>query len=238
MATEQTKATRVLLETVVLIGVALALALVIKTLFAQAFYIPSGSMKPGLVQNDRILVQKMSYWFGEPDRGEVVVFEDPGSWLTGSATAGPTSPVAKVMARIGLYPTGGHLVKRVIGVEGDVIECCDDEGRLLVNGVALDESDYIDPQRTCNGPMPGNCRWQAGPVPPDSLFVMGDNRDQSADSSVRLCPPGGRDGCDPTEAFVPVDLVVGKVFTVVWPFDHWDLIGTPGVFDEVPEPGN
>ncbi len=118
-------------ETILLVGTALVLAIVIKALFVQAFYIPSESMEPGLVTNDRILVQKVSYWFGDsPDRGDVVVFKDPGGWLSPTEEVGPANPLTKVMAKIGLYPSGGHLVKRVIGVAGDTITCCDDQGRL------------------------------------------------------------------------------------------------------------
>ena len=148
------------IETVVLLGVALVMALVIKTFFVQAFYIPSESMEPGLVTNDRILVQKTSYWFGEPDRGDVVVFEDPGGWLTGPVM-GPQTWLAKGLAKIGLYPTGGHLVKRVIGVAGDTITCCDEQGRIAVNGEPIDEDDFIAPQpdTSCDGPMAfgGSC---------------------------------------------------------------------------------
>ncbi len=103
------------LETLILLVIAVALALGLKTFFVQAFYIPSSSMRPGLVVNDRILVEKPSYWFGgEPERGDVVVFEDPGGWLPGP-DPGPTNAVTRAMAAIGLYPTGGHLVKRVVG---------------------------------------------------------------------------------------------------------------------------
>lgn len=222
------------LETVVLLVVAVVLALVIKTFFVQAFYIPSSSMRPGLVVNDRILVQKPSYWFGgTPQRGDVVVFEDPGNWLGGQA-AGPSGTVSKVLAKIGLYPTGGHLVKRVIGVEGDTIVCCDDEGLLEINGVAVDEDEFIKPQRKCDGPMPGTCDWTAGPVPDGQLFVMGDNRNASADSSARLCVDAGPQ-CDPDNAYVPVDLVVGKVFSLVWPLGRAELIGRPDVFEDVPD---
>ena len=129
-------------ETILLLVVALGLAILIKAVLVQAFYIPSESMEPGLVRNDRILVQKVSYWFGgSPERGDVVVFEDPGGWL-GAEAVGPPNAVTKVMAKIGLYPSGGHLVKRVIGVAGDKIHCCDDQGRIEVNGVPLDEKDY------------------------------------------------------------------------------------------------
>ena len=134
-------------ESILLLGIALVLAIVIKTFFVQAFYIPSESMEPGLIRNDRILVQKVSYWFGgDPSRGDVVVFEDPGGWLTGEEPK-PTG-LASLLSKVGLYPTGGHLVKRVIGTEGDVIECCDDEGRILVNGEPIDESKYIAKRKT------------------------------------------------------------------------------------------
>ncbi|MGB0101227.1 MAG: signal peptidase I [Nocardioides sp.] len=225
-------------ETLLLLVVAVGLALVIKTLLVQAFYIPSPSMVPGLVENDRILVEKPSYWFGgEPQRGDVVVFEDPGSWLGPAEQAGPTNPVAKAMSRIGLYPTGGHLVKRVIGVSGDTVECCDAEGRIMVNGQPLDEDDYVNnPQRVdCRGPMgPGDCDWSSGVIPDGALFVMGDNRAESADSSFRLCRADD-DTCDPDDAFVDNDLVVGKVFAVIWPQDRWDWLTRPATFADVPD---
>jgi signal peptidase I len=226
------------LETIVLLGLAILLAVVVKTFFVQAFYIPSGSMKPGLVINDRIMVQKVSYWGDDtPDRGEIVVFEDPGGWLDVAPT-GPTNNLTKLLAKIGLFPTGGHLVKRVIGVAGDTVQCCDDEGRLEINGVAVDEDSFIADQKRCDGPMPSQCRsdWEVV-VPDGRLFVMGDNRGASADSSARLCDAGSR-GCDPDDAFVPVDLVVGKVFALVWPVGHFRFIGTPEVFDAVPEPSS
>ena len=224
------------LETVVLLALAIVLAVVVKTFFVQAFYIPSGSMKPGLVINDRIMVQKVSYWGDDgPDRGEIVVFEDPGGWLD-DAQAGPTNNLTKLLAKIGLFPTGGHLVKRVIGVGGDTIQCCDADGHLEINGVAIDEDDFIAPQNECDGPMPSGCRndWVAE-VPEGELFVMGDNRAASADSSARLCEETQR-RCDPEAAFVPVDLVVGKVFALVWPLGHFRFIGTPDAFEDVPDP--
>ena len=223
------------LETAILLVVALGMALLIKTFLVQAFYIPSASMEPGLVENDRILVQKPSYWFGDgPSRGDVVVFEDPGGWLNGPEP-GPQTVLAKGLAKIGLYPTGGHLVKRVIGTAGDTITCCDADGKLEINGVAIEEDDFIRPQQKCDGPMPTGCRedWSVT-VPEDRLFVMGDNRNASADSSDRLCG-ANQPKCDEDRAFVPVDLVVGKVFTLVWPPSHAELIGRPDVFDTVPD---
>lgn len=219
-----------------LLVLALALAVLVKTFLAQAFYIPSGSMRPGLDVNDRILVQKVSYWGGgSPDRGDVVVFEDPGGWL-GGTPPGPTGTVSRLLAKVGLYPTGGHLVKRVVGVAGDTVECCDVAGRLVINGVAVDEDDFIVPQQDCDGPMPSDCRgrWEVT-VPEDRLFVMGDNRAASADSSARLCGPPD-EGCDDSDAFVPEELVVGKVFAVVWPLRRLELVGSVDAFDDVPDP--
>ena len=147
-------------------------------------------MEPGLVQNDRILVQKWSYWGSkEPERGDVVVFKDPGDWLPPEGAAGgPSGNVQKLLEKVGLYPSGGHLVKRVIGVEGDTIKCCDSNGLISVNGTPLDEP-YLSNAGECNGPMIPSCRWTAGPIPEDSLFVMGDHRDMSGDSSAHLCLP-------------------------------------------------
>ncbi|WP_205474233.1 signal peptidase I [Nocardioides sp. SYSU D00038] len=224
-------------ESLLLLGFALVLAVVIKAFLVQAFYIPSESMEPGLVKNDRILVQKPSYWFGEPERGDVVVFEDPGGWL-GAADAGPEGGVTGLLAKVGLYPEGGHLVKRVIGTAGDVITCCDADGRISVNGQALDEDDYVTLDRKkakCNGPMTGNCSWQAGPVPEGHVFVMGDHRDDSADSTVHMCTPEETD-CVSGQEFVPVDLVVGKVFALVWPLSHFSGVGRADSFDDVPDP--
>ncbi|WP_337191399.1 signal peptidase I [Nocardioides flavescens] len=224
-------------ESLVLLVVAVVLAVVLKTFFVQAFYIPSESMEPGLVKDDRILVQKVSHWRGSPQRGDVVVFEDPGGWLPTDEVPGPGNPVTEVLTRVGLMPSGGHLVKRVIGVAGDTIVCCDDNGDLQVNGVAIDESGYVrdDPDSPCNGPMPASkCNWTAGPVPVGHVFVMGDNRANSADSSQKLCLPDVTD-CVPGREFVPDDLVVGKVFALVWPLSRFGgVTGAGSTFDEVP----
>lgn len=226
---------RVVAETVVLVLVAIVLAVVVKTFFVQAFYIPSGSMLPGLKINDRILVEKPSYWFGDgPSRGDIVVFKDPGDWLPAEDDAAPSGAVATTLAKIGLYPTGGHLVKRVIGVAGDKVVCCDDQGRISVNGTPLDEDSYIAPQSACNGPMAG-CKGWSATVPKGRLFVMGDNRGESADSSYHLCT-NASSSCQPGGAFVPVSDVVGKVFSLVWPAGDAKWIKRPADFAKVASP--
>ena len=226
-------------ETLILLVVAVVLAVVLKAFFVQAFYIPSESMEPGLVKNDRILVQKVSYWGGgSPERGDVVVFADPGGWLGTTDATGPDNALTQALEKIGLYPSGGHLVKRVIGVAGDTITCCDDAGRLSVNGVPIDESDYIKDEENlaCAGPMTGNCSWTAGPVPLGHVFVMGDNRAHSADSTVHMCIEGQTE-CVPGHEFVSTDLIVGKVFALVWPLSHFGGVGGSDAFDKVPDGG-
>ncbi len=203
-----------------LLGIALVLAIVIKAFFMQAFYIPSASMNDTLVKNDRILVQKVSYWGGDgPHRGDIVVFADPGGWLDATESQGPNSPVARVLELFGLYPTGGHLVKRVIGVGGDEVKCCDPQGRITVNGVPLNEKSYL-----ARGEKPSMINFDVK-VQPGFVWVQGDNRSNSADSRVHLGDPGGGQ--------VPVDDVVGKVFAVVWPFGHAKALHTPATFGSV-----
>jgi signal peptidase I len=204
-------------ETILLLVLALVLAIVIKALFMQAFYIPSGSMNDTLVLNDRILVEKVSYWGdGEPQRGDIVVFSDPGGWLEGAAAQPTTNPIVRGLELFGLYPTGGHLVKRVIGVGGDEVKCCDKQGRIMVNGVPLNEQAYL-----AEGEKPSLIDFDVK-VQQGYLWVQGDNRSNSADSRVHLGDPGGGQ--------VPVDDVVGKVFAVVWPLSHAKLIERPATF--------
>ena len=224
-------------ETLILLVIAVLLAVVLKAFFVQAFYIPSESMEPGLVKNDRILVQKVSYWGGgSPERGDVVVFEDPGGWLGADDITGPDNAITKALEKIGLFPSGGHLVKRVVGVEGDTITCCDDQGRISVNGVAVDETGYVKDEENvdCAGPMTGNCSWSAGPVPEGHVFVMGDNRAHSADSTVHMCIEGQTE-CVPGREFVSTDLIVGKVFALVWPMSHFGGVDGSDGLAKVPD---
>ena len=227
------------LETILLLGFATVLAVLIKTFLLQAFYIPSQSMEPGLVKDDRILVQKVSYWgSGAPERGDVVVFEDPGGWLTGMSGSAPANPVVRVLSKIGLYPEGGHLVKRVIGLPGDTVECCEAKGRLKVNGQPVDEPYIRMPVAGCAGPNPSQCErdWTSGVIPEGNIWVMGDNRGSSADSSAHMCNAQAQTDCVPGHEFVPIDAVVGKVFVLLWPASRFEWVGTPDAFADVPDP--
>ena len=207
-------------ELFLLLGLALVLAVGIKALVMQAFYIPSGSMNDTLVFNDRILVQKISYWGeADPERGDVVVFADPGGWLSGEEVPRPRNVAVQGLEWVGLFPTGGHLVKRVIAVGGDTVQCCDRKGRVRVNGTPLAEGSYLAP-----GEEPSLVTFKQV-VPEGYLWVMGDNRSQSADSRAHLGDPGG--------GFVPVEDVVGKVFAVVWPIDNSKLLRRPGAYEAV-----
>jgi len=208
-------------ETILLLGIALVLAILIKMFFVQAFYIPSPSMEPQFIKNDRILVEKVSYWgSGTPQPGDIVVFKDPGGWLDKEESQGPTNPMAQVLEKIGLYPSGGHLVKRVIGVGGDRVVCCDARGRITVNGTPLHERSYL-PQ----GTKPSLTKFDVV-VKPGHLWVMGDNRGDSYDSRGHMGGPGGGQ--------VPADLVVGKVVALIWPWGRMEVIHRPSTFQDVP----
>jgi signal peptidase I len=203
------------LELLLLLVLALALSVGVKTFLVQMFFVPSESMEPLFVRDDRILVQKVSYWRGEVRRGDVVVFEDRGHWLP---SVPALNAVQRALSTIGLYPTGGHLVKRVIGVGGDRVRCCDAQGRVTVNGVALDEGSYLEP-----GARPSERPFDVT-VPAGRLWVMGDNRSNSEDSRFHTDLPGG--------GTIDADSVVGKVWVIVWPAGRWDHITRPQTFDQ------
>ncbi len=203
-------------ETVLLLVLALVVSAIVKTFFVQMFFVPSGSMRPLFVDNDRILVQKISYWTGSVQRGDVVVFDDPGGRWLGTEGAPQLSPFQKALSEVGLYPTGGHLVKRVIGVGGDHVACCDDSGRVTVNGVPLQERSYI-----ASGADPSDRRFDVH-VPRGRLWVMGDNRGNSEDSRFHQDLPGG--------GTVPEKDVVGKVWAIVWPLGRAHLLHEPATY--------
>jgi signal peptidase I len=206
------------LELVLLLVGALLLSVVLKAYVVQMFFVPSQSMGPLFRVDDRILVQKISYWSGDVERGDVVVFEDPGGWLSGEPVL---NRVQQLMSAVGLYPTGGHLVKRVVAVGGDQVACCDDAGRVTVNGVALEEEGYLAQPRT------PSARDFDVTVPEGRLWVMGDNRANSEDSRFHQQQDLGT---------IPESAVVGKVWAVVWPADRWDLVGRPETFESLDPP--
>ena len=204
-------------ETILLLVLALLVSAIVKTFFVQMFFVPSGSMRPLFVEDDRILVQKISYWNDDVQRGDVVVFDDPGGRWLGSEGVPKLSPAQKVLSEVGLYPTGGHLVKRVIGVGGDRVICCDEDGRITVNGVPLSEKAYLMP-----GATPSDRPFDVK-VPKGRLWVMGDNRSNSEDSRFHQDLPGG--------GTVPENDVVGKVYAIVWPFDRAHRLKEPDTFE-------
>jgi signal peptidase I len=204
-------------ETIGLLVLALVVSAVIKTFFVQMFFVPSGSMRPLFVDDDRILVQKISYWTGSVKRGDVVVFDDPGGRWLGSEGVPRLSPLQKGLSEVGLYPTGGHLVKRVIGIGGDRVACCDPSGRVTVNGVPLNEKSYVMP-----GSPPSERPFHVT-VPEGRIWVMGDNRGNSEDSRFHRDLPGG--------GSVPDKDVVGKVWAIVWPLGRAHLLHEPTTFE-------
>lgn len=214
-------------ETVVVLASALVLSLLIKTFLAQAFYIPSASMHDTLIEGDRVLVSKLTPGPFELERGDIVVFKDPGGWLVvppAMPQGALSEAVTSALTFIGLLPqdAGEHLIKRVIGLPGDEVACCDAQGRLTVNGVAIDEP-YLHP-----GSVPSEVEFTAV-VPADHLWVMGDNRQNSQDSRAHLGDPGG--------GFVPMDDVVGTGVVVLWPIDRITLLRDPtATFAGVPDP--
>ncbi|WP_411082968.1 signal peptidase I [Streptomyces sp. cmx-18-6] len=204
-------------ELPLLIGIALVLALLIKTFLVQAFSIPSDSMQNTLQKGDRVLVDKLTPWFGsEPERGEVIVFHDPAGWLDNMAVD-PPNTVQKVLSFVGVMPSAEEkdLIKRVIGVGGDTVECAGD-GPLKVNGAALDEP-YVFPGNTpCSNDDGGTFKVT---VPHGKLWLMGDHRQASSDSRYH------RD--DPNNGMVPVDQVVGRAVVIAWPVDRWSSLPVP-----------
>jgi signal peptidase I len=183
-------------ELPILIITALVLALLIKAFLFQAFYIPSGSMEPTLMPGDRVLVNKIPYYFHDPRRGDVIVFENP----TANADRGIVGGFVHWLAQ-GLGVSGGadeDYIKRVIGLPGDHITCAN--GAVFINGNKLLEP--YETQRT---------QCQPATVPAGRLFVMGDNRSESNDSRYEL-------------GTVPLGKVVGKAFVIMWPPSNIGLL--------------
>ena len=203
-----------------LLLIAFVLALIIKSFMFQAFFIPSGSMEETLLIRDRVLVNKVVYRFRDINRGEVVVFNGLDSFTPEVVIPPPRngfeSARRKISSWIGLGTPGEKdFIKRVIGLPGDSVQCCDPQGRVTVNGKALDEPYLFEDDKRAFGPVK---------VPPGRLFVMGDHRSRSSDS---------RDNGP-----VPADKVIGRAFVVIWPPGHVKGLRVPGEIEnaDVPPP--
>src|SRR5690348_6518243 len=205
----------------ILVVVALLLAVVIKTYAIQAFFIPSGSMENTLEINDRVLVNKLVYDVRGIHRGDIVVFNGDGSWDPGTAPR-DTNFVVKFgqgfASMFGFGHPGDILIKRVIGLPGDKVACCDAQGRVTVNGVPLTEQSYLYP-----GDAPSEIRFNIV-VPPGRLWVMGDHRLISDDSRNHLGEPGG--------GTVPENAVIGRAFVIIWPISRWRILPIPATFEK------
>jgi signal peptidase I len=197
-------------EIPIIIVAALVVSVLVKTFFIHFFFIPSGSMENTLQIGDRIAVNKLASYFSEIKRGEVVVFRDPANWLGQVPVS--TGPKALEKIKSGLVTVGvlpdpakQYLIKRVVGVGGDHIVCCDKKGFLQVNGISVTEP-YI-----YTGNKPSDSNFDVT-VPKGDIWVMGDHRGASADSRFHTS--------DANKGMVPLSNVVGRATFVVWPFNH------------------
>lgn len=214
-------------ESALVIGGALLASTLLRLFLVQVFVIPSASMENTLLINDRVAVQKVV----PVERGDIVVFRDDYGWLPASPRT--PSPAAQALQFVGLLPddSANYLIKRAIGMPGDHVVCCDVDGRVSVNGTALDETEYLYTDALGQRSVPSAWRFDVV-VPDGKLFVMGDHRDDSADSRCHLGEvtngvPAGR-------AFVSREAVVGSSVAVVFPFDRWTGLTRPATFARVP----
>ena len=204
----------------VLVVAVVAAAAFVKAFVGESYYIPSPSMLPGLHLHDRIIVSRLSYDLHDQRRGDVVVFAAPPGVLPPDRS----TALRRLAVDVGLVDPTAVLVKRVIGLPGDTVQ--GRGGRIYIDGRLLLEP-YL---------APGTLTSEFGPVhvPAGHIFVMGDNRSHSADSTVHMCRDGQSD-CVPGAEFVPVDLVVGKVFVLLWPRSHFHWLHRPSTFSDIPD---
>ena len=217
-------------ETVIVVAIALALSLLVKTFLVQAFFIPSQSMENTLLIGDRVVVSKLTPGPFDLKRGDIVVFTDPGGWLPPTIVPddGPVrGAVRSALTFVGLLPndSGNHLIKRLIGLPGDRVVCCDAGGKMTVNGVAISEPYVFD------GNVPSERTFDIT-VPAGRVWVMGDHRQESEDSRYHDDGKGGLGS-------VPINNVTGKAFVIVWPFDRAGTLSRPAdTFAKVPAPAS
>jgi signal peptidase I len=215
----------------VLIVIALAIALIIKTFVVQAFYIPSSSMENTLDIGDKVLVNKLVYHFRSIQSGDIVVFNGDGSWEPEPAsTPASSDPLVRlydatldplfhsIIGLFGTAPGQTDFIKRVIGVPGDKVACCNASGDVTVNGVALHELSYLYPGN------PPSLQKFSITVPPGRLWVMGDHRSVSWDSRGHMQDPGG--------GTIPENMVIGRAFMIVWPPSRWRFLPIPSTFGQ------
>jgi len=208
-------------DLLIIFVVAVLVSFLIKTFVVRSFYIPSGSMENTLQVNDLIIVNELEPNLMPIQRGDVVVFTDPGGWLPPSTAPATTNPVVWALSLIGLAApdSDDHLVKRVIGLPGDHVSCCNALGQLSVNGSPLNEP-YI---KLPAGEEEAASLHFSVTVPKGRLWVMGDNRWDSQDSSRNQNLPG--------KGFVPEKDVVGRAIVISWPISHWTWLSNyPDVF--------
>ncbi len=212
-------------ELPVLLVVAFVLALLVKTFLVQAFFIPSGSMEqtlhgcPGCT-GDRVLVNKVPYWFGEPEPGDIVVFKGPDTWSPEVEIPEPANWFSGVLVWLGRTvgvapPSEDDYIKRVIATGGQTVQCCDPEGRVTVDGEPLDEPYIYE-----NAPLDQRA-FRPVKVPDGRLWVMGDHRSASSDSKAHMG--------DQYQGTVAVEDVIGKAAVIVWPLSRFDMLDDPDI---------
>ncbi len=211
-------------EIPILVVVSLFISIIIKAFLIQAFYIPSGSMQTTLEINDRVIVNKLGNFFSDVKRGDVVVFRDPGGWLPAAYEEKRSAPLQAIrngLVFVGLAPDPAkqHLIKRVIGVGGDRIVCCDKSGALVINGKPVKE-DYL-----YKGNKPSEMTFDVT-VPKGYIWAMGDHRAASEDSRYHQE--------DATKGMVPLNKVVGRAFLIIWPVRHLTLLPRPEALTAIP----
>jgi signal peptidase I len=193
-------------ELPILLGVAILVALVVRVFLVQTFWVPSTSMVPTLQVGDRVLVNKLVFHVNSPSRGEVVVFNSPISWRS--------------------FPNETVFIKRLIGLPGDHVMCCDANGELQINGKSLREPylNFTESAAKPAAPQPFNIV-----VPPDRLWVMGDNRYNSGDSAANWYRSANVD-----QSTIRESALIGRAFLLFWPLTRFDWLTVPSTFDKVP----